>query len=70
MQQTCWQKKHRSILKKDPQIKKITAGTMVCNKKMIKIIHKSGMIFDGIRKRYLLIDKKETDLLFASLRKK
>ena len=37
---------------------------------MIKIIHKSGMIFDGIRKRYLLVDKKETDLLFASLRKK
>lgn len=57
-------------LKKDPRFKKITAGTMACNKKMVRIMHKSGMIFDGIRKRYLLVDKKETDLLFASLRKK
>ena len=57
-------------LKKDKDIKKITAGTMECNKKMMRIIIKSKMSFDGIRKKYLLYNNKEVDLRFASFRKK
>jgi RimJ/RimL family protein N-acetyltransferase len=48
------------------KIRKVTAGTMASNLGMRKIMMKSGMIEDGIRKRHFLLDGQEVDLIFAA----
>lgn len=52
-----------NFLKKNYKLKKISAGTVVKNIKMIKIFKKSGMIYDGFRKKNFY-EKKPLDLVF------
>lgn len=47
-------------------IRKVTAGTMAWNVGMRKVMAKSGMIEDGIRKRHFLLCEEEVDLIFSA----
>ena len=46
--------------------RKITAGTMVCNEPMVKIIHSTGMVIEGIKKRQFLLNNEEIDMIMAA----
>ena len=48
-------------------IRKLTAGTLSVNHRMIKLMRRSGMIKDGIRKRHYLYQGKETDIIHMAL---
>jgi [ribosomal protein S5]-alanine N-acetyltransferase len=48
-------------------IRKITAGTMATNKAMVRIMEKSGMVFEGGRRAHFLVDGEEVDLVGACL---
>jgi len=52
-----------NFLLKNCELRKVTAGTMAGNKPMLKIMHNSGMIEDGIRKRHYLLDGREVDII-------
>lgn len=47
-------------------IRKITAGTLSCNKSMIHIIEKSGMKIEGIRNFHEIVDEKVEDIFLFS----
>lgn len=51
------------FLKKNYKLKKISAGTVVKNVKMIKIFKRSGMVYDGFRRKNFY-EKKLLDLVF------
>ena len=51
------------------EIRKVTGGTLSCNKSMAKIMANSGMRSDGARLRHELIDGQEVDVvMFAKFR--
>jgi RimJ/RimL family protein N-acetyltransferase len=54
----------------DGGVRKITAGTMAANKAMVRIMEKSGMSFEGGRRRQFLVDGIEVDLVGACLFKR
>lgn len=45
-------------------LRKITAGTMGCNKGMIKIMERSGMELEAVRKDQELINSRAVDILY------
>jgi len=47
-------------------IRKITAGTLSCNKSMIHIIEKSGMKIEGIRNFQEIVEEKVEDIYLFS----
>jgi [ribosomal protein S5]-alanine N-acetyltransferase len=47
-------------------IRKITAGTMVCNRPMLKIFHSTGMVIEGIKKKQFLLNNEEIDMIMAA----
>lgn len=53
------------FLKKNYKIKKISAGTIKSNIKMIKIFKKSGMIYDGYRKKNFFNEKFYDEVFYA-----
>lgn len=48
-------------------VRKVTAGTMSCNLRMLKIMKKSFMSLDSISSRYFLADGSEFDLVRYSI---
>jgi RimJ/RimL family protein N-acetyltransferase len=48
-------------------IRKLTAGTISTNIPMLKIMKRSGMIEDGIRKRQFLVEGQEVDIIHKAL---
>lgn len=55
-----------SFLLNTVKIRKVFAGTLRCNKGMVKIMMKSGMISDGVLVTHELVDGKEEDIVFFS----
>ena len=49
------------------KMRKITAGTLAPNKRMLGLMHAAGMVEDGRRKRHYLFEGKETDVLHRAL---
>jgi [ribosomal protein S5]-alanine N-acetyltransferase len=45
-------------------IRKVTSGTLSCNKGMIRICEKAGMVPDGVRKNQELIKDKPYDIVY------
>jgi len=52
-----------NYLLNNKDIRKITAGTMASNRAMLRIMEKSGMIPDGIRKDHYLLNGKPIDII-------
>jgi len=51
-------------------IRKVTGGTLSCNKGMLKILAKSGMKPDGVRVRHELVNGQEEDaVLYAKFKR-
>lgn len=49
-----------------PDIRKVTAGTLACNKPMLRLIERSGMTFEGARRAQEIVEGRPEDiLLFA-----
>jgi len=48
-----------------PNIRKTHAGTMACNKGMLKVFEKSGMAIEGRRLRHYRYKGEEIDLVYA-----
>lgn len=48
-------------------LRKISAGAMAENIAMLKLMKRSGMVADGVRKRHYLLDGKEMDILHMAL---
>ena len=51
-------------------IRKITAGTMALNTAMLKVMEKSGMQPDGIKKKQFLLNEQEVDLVQMAIFRK
>jgi RimJ/RimL family protein N-acetyltransferase len=49
-----------------PTIRKITAGTMAANSKMLRLMERSGMTIEGGRSRQFLLEGNEVDLVLAA----
>lgn len=47
-----------------PNVRKVTAGTMKCNMAMIKLMERSGMEFEAIRPKQELLDGVPQDILY------
>lgn len=57
-------------LSAQPKIRKITAGTLACNKPMVRLIEKSGMQLEGTRRSQEIVEGNEEDiLLYARFRR-
>ncbi|WP_115024790.1 GNAT family N-acetyltransferase [Synechococcus sp. UW69] len=56
-----------SFLKSDPHIRKICGGTLRPNLAMVRIMEKSGMSLESVRKHHELVDSIPYDLLHYSL---
>ncbi|NIY75441.1 GNAT family N-acetyltransferase [Thalassospira sp. HF15] len=52
------------FLFRDKSIRKITAGTLSCNKPMIRVAENSGMELEAIRKEQELVEDKPYDMLY------
>lgn len=61
-----WQAVCRYLLD-DVGIRKVTAGAMVLNKGMLRIMEKSGMVADGRRIRQYIFDTEEVDVIHTAL---
>ncbi len=48
-------------------IRKVTAGTMSCNRPMLRLMEKVGMADDGRRKRHYFFANEEVDLIHGAL---
>jgi len=46
------------------QVRKVTGGTMQCNKAMVKIMKHSGMALDAVHLKQELLDGKPQDLVY------
>jgi len=44
-------------------VRKVTAGTLACNQSMLKIMKKSGMVEDGIRRQQEIVGGEAFDIL-------
>ena len=55
------------FLIKNLHIRKVTAGTMSVNQGMIKIMKRAGMVEDGTRKRQLIYDGVEVDIVHMAI---
>lgn len=62
----CWQM-IINFLKKQKKIKKISAGTLKCNKNMISLMKNSGMKYDGSRKKHFLVNNTLEDQVFYAI---
>ncbi len=47
-------------------IRKISAGTMSVNFPMLKLMRRTGMVDDGIRKKHYLFEGKEVDIIYMA----
>ena len=47
-------------------IRKLTAGTLACNYGMIKLMERSGMTLEAVRKSQEIVDSQPVDLLYYS----
>jgi len=52
------------FLFKKAGVRKVTSGTLSCNKGMIRICEKAGMVTDGVRKKQELIKDKPYDIVY------
>lgn len=50
-----------------PQIRKISAGTLAVHAAMRTLMRRAGMTEDGVRKRHFLVDGIETDVIHMAL---
>jgi RimJ/RimL family protein N-acetyltransferase len=48
-------------------MRKVTAGTMVVNEPMLRIMYTSGMVEEGRRRRQFLFDGTEIDAILVAL---
>ncbi len=62
-----WNAVCRYLFDGPSNIRKITAGTLACNKAMISIMSRSGMVPDGRRVRQCLVEDTEVDIVYAAL---
>ncbi|MBA2919758.1 GNAT family N-acetyltransferase [Sphingomonas sp. MAH-20] len=46
-----------------PAIRKVTAGTLACNRGMVRVMERSGMELEGVRRRQELVDGEPVDLM-------
>ncbi len=51
----------------EQRLRKVTAGTLLANTQMLKVMEKAGMIEDGIRKRQYLWNGTETDAIHMAV---
>jgi [ribosomal protein S5]-alanine N-acetyltransferase len=51
-------------LLKERSLRKVTAGTLDCNAAMLRLMEKSGMAFEGARRRQEIVDGAAQDLLY------
>ena len=56
-----------SYLFEKVNIRKITAGTLIFNKKMIKLMKRAGMVNDGWRTKHCLFKGKEVDVIYKAI---
>lgn len=52
---------------RENHIRKVTAGTVVVNTGMVRIMERAGMQEDGRRIRHILLDGQEFDVVYAAL---
>lgn len=45
-------------------VRKITAGTLACNKSMVRLAEQSGMLLEGVRKNQEIVDGSPEDILY------
>jgi len=50
-----------------PAVRKVTAGAMRCNEAMVKIMERSGMIFEAVRPQQELLDGIPQDLVYYGI---
>ncbi len=48
-------------------VRKITAGTLSTNDRMLSLMRRAGMVPDGVRHRHEIFEGREVDLVFAAL---
>ena len=53
-----------NYLLKKKFIRKVTGGTLSCNKGMIKIFKRAGMVLDGVRKNHELVNNKPYNIVY------
>jgi RimJ/RimL family protein N-acetyltransferase len=53
-----------NYLLKKKFIRKVTGGTLSCNKGMVKIFKKTGMVLDGVRKNHELVNNKPYNIVY------
>jgi ribosomal-protein-alanine N-acetyltransferase len=61
-----WQRACRFLLANDG-MRKVTAGTMATNLPMMRVMRASGMVEEGRRKRQLLVESDEVDVVLFAL---
>ena len=49
------------------QIEKVTAGTLITNKAMLKIMQKSKMLDDGIKRKHCIFEGRRVDMVYVAL---
>lgn len=52
------------LLLNDAEVRKVTGGTLSCNKSMINIMQKAGMLPDGVRKSQELVGGESFDIVY------
>ena len=50
-------------LLRQPDIRKVTAGTLACNKGMVRLMERSGMTLEGVRRAQELVEGEPQDLV-------
>lgn len=50
-------------LSAQPTLRKISAGTLACNLPMLRLMERSGMALEGIRRRQEIVEGREEDIL-------
>lgn len=48
-------------------IRKVTAGTMAVNQPMLRLMARSGMVVEAVRKRQVLCEGQEVDMIYAAI---
>ena len=46
-----------------PDLRKLTAGTLACNRPMVRLMERSGMTLEAVRRRHEVVDGREVDIL-------
>ncbi|HVL41421.1 MAG TPA: GNAT family protein [Brevundimonas sp.] len=46
-----------------PDIRKVTAGTLACNKGMVRLMERSGMTLEGVRRRQEIVEGRPEDIV-------